>query len=89
MSEQVQKSAAQISYEAKQAQQEARRLAREAAEEYAKRLEPMTDRQLKGELRRARKLPGLDGAFAAALLIVVEDTKTDTNPFGRLSCYPR
>jgi enoyl-CoA hydratase/carnithine racemase len=88
MSEQSQKSAEQISYEAKKAQQEARRLAREAAEKYAVRLGPMTDRQLKGELRRARKAPGLDGALAAALLIVMNDTKTDTNPKGRLHCYP-
>jgi vacuolar-type H+-ATPase subunit E/Vma4 len=89
MSEQVQKSAAQISYEAKQALQEARRLAREAAEKYAVRLEPMADRQLKGELRRAQKAPGLDGAFATVLLTFMENTNTPTNPSGRLHCYPR
>ncbi len=87
MSEQT-KSIEQVSWEAKKALQETRRLAREAAEKYGVRLDGMTDRQLKGELRRAAKQEGLDGALGIALLTIFEDTKTPANPTGRLHSYP-
>jgi hypothetical protein len=67
------------------------------ADDLAKRLPTMTDQQLRAELRRVARgersgkniyRPGLRIAFATVLSAVFDNTKTPTNPKGRLHAYP-
>lgn len=58
---------------------------------YSRRVDRMTHRQLRTELRkRAKAGEGfLCGGLAAILSIVLENTRTEENPLARLQAYPR
>jgi hypothetical protein len=72
---------------------------RERVELYGASLPKMSDRQLRGELRRtikreyAGKPPepqaGLTILYSTVLLTVLENTQTKENPFAKLGAYPR
>jgi hypothetical protein len=82
----------------KKAQEEAK-AERERIELFGKSLFKLSHRQLQGELRRAVKREyagkppqpqaGLSIALASILSLVLENTSTPTNPFGKLQAYPR
>lgn len=58
---------------------------------YAEVLKGMSHNQLRGELRsKAKNSQSLLGAVEAiALLIVLENTRSDKNPFAKLEAYMR
>lgn len=70
---------------------------REVAELLAKKLPTLTDNQLRGELRRLTRgervskkeyRAGLRITFATVLSTVFDNTRTPTNPKGKLHAYP-
>ena len=94
MSEQKQKQAADVDAVLAKAQADAKaEAAKQRAADlkaFGQRVKKMTHRQLAGELRRMTKNgPGLNAAEAIVSLIVLENTKTRENPFGKLHAYPR
>ena len=80
----------------RKAKQEEREKDLAVADALGKRLPKMTDKQLRGELKRVVRgeragkewKPGLRISFATILTVVFENTKTPTNPKGKLHAYP-
>lgn len=60
---------------------------------YEARVEKMSFRQLRGELKRESRRPSdtsiLTSGLASVLLTILDNTKTPENPFGKLAEYPR
>ena len=94
----TQEEQAAVLAEVKKRQEDAK-VERERIELYGKSLHKMTDRQVQKELKKvirreySGKPPapqaGLTIALATILSTVLENTKTDQNPNGRLHSYPR
>lgn len=73
---------------------------RERVELFGKSLEKMSDRQIRGELRRLirrertgdrppQPQAGLTIALGSILLTMMETTQTPENPWAKLAAYPR
>ncbi len=91
MSEQAQKNATEATKAAAAAHAEAQKQRSEETRKYAERLETMTRKQLRGELKRQlrhqpdQKEAGLE---LMVLSIIFDTTRASDNPRGRVGVYP-